>query len=174
LEEPSSSRSTDGDKEFDNLLHQFSPKFEEAMDDDFNTPKALATFHEVRGKINKLLVKGLSDQAKKNAKEFFSQYGEPLGLFQISQEEWHSLKIDVEEKINVNERVNQKIQAEDALQIGVEENISVQDWVELKIQERKEARDQKDFATADKIRQELAAKNIILEDRPDGTTRWKR
>jgi len=71
LEEPSSSRSTDGDKEFDNLLHQFSPKFEEAMDDDFNTPKALATFHEVRGDINKFLTKGLSDKAREKAKDFF-------------------------------------------------------------------------------------------------------
>jgi cysteinyl-tRNA synthetase len=43
-----------------------------------------------------------------------------------------------------------------------------------KIELRNEARAKKDFATADKIRKELVEQGIILEDRPDGTTRWKR
>ena len=91
-------------------------------------------------------------------KESFGKFGKPLGLFQTSPEDWFG----------------QKIQAKDALSIQVEEHVSVQDWVERKIQERNEARNKKDFATADKIRQELSEKAIILEDRPDGTTRWKR
>ena len=46
------------------------------------------------------------------------------------------------------------------------------DWVEQKIQARAEARAAKDFATADAIRDELAARNIVLEDGAGGT-RWK-
>ena len=42
------------------------------------------------------------------------------------------------------------------------------------IQLRNEARANKDFLTSDTIRKELADQGIILEDRPDGTTRWKR
>ena len=57
-----------------------------------------------------------------------------------------------------------KIHAIDALRIQVEEKISV----------REEARAKKDFAAADTIRKELAEQGVILEDRPDGTTRWKR
>ena len=40
--------------------------------------------------------------------------------------------------------------------------------------ERNEARARKDFARADEIRKTLAEEGITLEDRPDGTTRWKR
>ena len=45
-------------------------------------------------------------------------------------------------------------------------------WVEQKIEERAAARADRDFATADAIRQELAARNIVLED-GSGGTRWK-
>ena len=45
-------------------------------------------------------------------------------------------------------------------------------WVDQKIQERADARANKDFAGADAIRDELASRNIVLEDGADGT-RWK-
>jgi len=45
-------------------------------------------------------------------------------------------------------------------------------YVEQKIQERTAARANKDFATSDAIRDELAGKGVVLEDGPDGT-RWK-
>jgi len=52
----------------------------------------------------------------------------------------------------------------------VDEGIST--WVEERIEARAEARGRKDFAAADAIREELAAKGIVLEDGPTGT-RWK-
>ena len=48
------------------------------------------------------------------------------------------------------------------------------EWIQQQIQERAQARLRKDFVAADHIRKDLAAQGIILEDRPDGTTRWKR
>jgi cysteinyl-tRNA synthetase len=46
------------------------------------------------------------------------------------------------------------------------------EWVEQKIQERADARANRDFAAADAIRDELADRNIVLEDGAGGT-RWK-
>jgi len=45
-------------------------------------------------------------------------------------------------------------------------------WVERKIEERNAARADRDFATADAIRDELAARGVVLEDGAGGT-RWK-
>ncbi|HUP52103.1 MAG TPA: cysteine--tRNA ligase, partial [Longimicrobiales bacterium] len=45
-------------------------------------------------------------------------------------------------------------------------------WVEERIEARADARSRKDFAAADAVRDELAAKGIVLEDGPTGT-RWK-
>ncbi|MFA9561049.1 MAG: DALR domain-containing protein, partial [Nitrospirota bacterium] len=115
-----------------------------------NTPKALAAFHELRGEVNKLLAKGLSYKTKEKATEIIRKFGYPLGLFQIVPDIWFG-------KIK-------EIESSDDLSINIEE----------KIQLRNEARAKKDFSTADKIRQELDKLKIILEDRPDGTTRWKR
>ncbi len=150
LEESDSQESNQGDEGCEQVLKEFVKNFQESMDDDFNTPKALAAFHDLRAKINTLLAKGLSDKAKGNAIEIFRKFGEPIGLFNISSDVWFG--------------TTREISASDEFSIGIE----------TKIKLRNEARAKKDFSTADKIRQELDKMKIILEDRPDGTTRWKR
>jgi cysteinyl-tRNA synthetase len=46
--------------------------------------------------------------------------------------------------------------------------------IQRMIDERNEARKQKNFKKADEIRQFLASSGIVIEDKPDGTSRWKR
>lgn len=45
-------------------------------------------------------------------------------------------------------------------------------WIEALIEERKNAKASKNWARADEIRKEIASKNILLKDNPDGTTSW--
>jgi cysteinyl-tRNA synthetase len=46
--------------------------------------------------------------------------------------------------------------------------------IERSIEERHAARRRRDFAAADRIREDLAARGVLLEDGAGGTTRWKR
>ncbi|PWU67492.1 cysteine--tRNA ligase [Gracilibacillus dipsosauri] len=59
------------------------------------------------------------------------------------------------------------------LGIQREEEALLDEEIEQLIEQRIEARKNKDFALADKIRDDLKERNIILEDTPQGT-RWKR
>ena len=124
--------------------------FEQAMDDDFNTPVAVAELQGLRSEVNKLLKTGLSAEAREQARQSFRLLGAVMGLFQL--ETW---------QFNV-----------DFSDIGVKglDNATIE---RLK-DERNQARKCKDFARADEIRKLLAAEGVTLEDRPDGSTRWKR
>ena len=167
LEESDSQVSNQGDEDWDRISKQFAENFQDSMDDDCNTPKVLGAFQELRGEVNKLLVKGLSKETKGKILESFKKYGEPLGLFHLSSGTW--FRIGAEFKIPFE--ALQGIQSEQKIQM---ESRSIHEWIEKQIQLRNEARAKKDFSTADSIRKELADQGIILEDRPDGTTRWKR
>jgi cysteinyl-tRNA synthetase len=61
----------------------------------------------------------------------------------------------------------------DVLGITLQEEELLDEEIEALIQKRNEARKNRNFALADQIRDELKARNIILEDTPQGT-RWKR
>jgi len=146
----------EGDKDLEPILEEFKKKFRVSMDDDFNTPKVLAAFQEFRGGVNKLLAKGLSSLWQQKAKACLREFGKPLGLFQISF---------ISSSITIPYEALQKVSSKSG---------SIDGYIEQQIQLRNASRAKKDFAAADSIRKELADQNIILEDRPDGTTRWKR
>jgi cysteinyl-tRNA synthetase len=127
--------------------------FRDAMDDDFNTPVAIAVLQRLKSDVNELLSQGLSTEARKIAREEFRSLGNNLGLFQLDI--WQFKR-------------NIVLRAEpNSYQISGNE-------IECKVAERNEARKQKDFKRADEIRQFLASRGIIIEDKPDGTSRWKR
>ena len=165
LEESDTKENNPGDEDCEQVLKEFANKFQESMDEDFNTPKVLGAIHELRGEINKLLVKGLSEKIRKNVKEGLQKYGKPLGLFQLGVNQWNAIVVKVDPVGNKVGTYPIKVV------IGQPDEDK---RIERQIQLRNEARGKKDFVTADSIRNELAEQGIILEDRPDGTTRWKR
>jgi cysteinyl-tRNA synthetase len=48
------------------------------------------------------------------------------------------------------------------------------DVIEDLVQKRSRARQEKDFQTSDKVRAQLEEMGVILEDRPNGSTFWRR
>jgi cysteinyl-tRNA synthetase len=144
-----SETSTVGDKDLSSCVDRARESFRKAMDDDFNTSVAIAELQRLKTDVNKLLSQGLSTELRKIAREEFRSLGNNLGLFQLDK--WHyTLKAE-----------------SDSYDISRGE-------IDLKIAERNEARKQKDFKKADEIRQFLASHGIVIEDKPDGTSRWKR
>jgi cysteinyl-tRNA synthetase len=138
--------------EFEKSLSSAREKFEDAMNDDFNTALALGHIFELIREVNRFLDNKPSGQRSKalllKAKETFVELGRVLNIFQRTPEEWYRALMKVK-KIGLSER--------DILD---------------RIAERHVARQQKDWATADKIRKELDEKSIILEDKKDRTT-WR-
>ncbi|HEV8242477.1 MAG TPA: cysteine--tRNA ligase [Nitrospirales bacterium] len=154
LEEKSDSKGA-ADKDIKGLIKDFATAFDRAMDDDFNTPVAIAEFQRLRSELNTQLQIGLSQRTKVEAREIFRRFGQVLGIFQVPIKEWEFGVVPGDSKEDTAPTL-------------------ADDKIERLIAERNEARHLKDFARADTIRKELAAKGITLEDRPDGTTRWKR
>jgi cysteinyl-tRNA synthetase len=147
------------------------------MDDDFNTPAAMAQFQLLRGEINRLLEAGLSRKCCEQAREHFRSFGQVLGLFQLSWREWefHDLRPPLDWIQEAPQIPVQAPQWHPAQGGPITEPIMLTDEeIERKLTERSDARRRKDFARADEIRNELAALGITIEDRPDGTSRWKR
>lgn len=134
--------------------------FIQAMDDDLNTPAAIAAFQGLRSDVNRMLDKGLSTQGRQNVRREFRLLGNVLGLFQSDKWQFgraisEAFPLDIEETATVRSVLNETD-------------------IERMLMERREARSRKDFRRADEIRKSLAAQGIIIEDKPDGTSRWKR
>ncbi len=138
-----------GDVGVEPAIERCTAAFRSAMDDDMNTPVAIAALQGLRSDLNKLLAEGLSAAARQKAREAFRSLGLVVALFQLDR--W---------VFNV--------------ETGGSRSLASEVEIERQIAERTEAKKRKDFARADAIRAELAAQGIAIEDKPDGTSRWKR
>lgn len=155
-------REESGDRALALVLERFEAAFSEAMSNDFNTPAALALFQRLRGDVDRLLGEGLSKQACQQAREVFHRLGQVLGLFQLPVRDW--------EFKDLLARLPGTYQAS----CRVPEPGLSDAEIEQMLAERQGARGRRDFARADEIRKNLASRGVMIEDRPDGTSRWKR
>ncbi|MEE9300733.1 MAG: DALR domain-containing protein, partial [Alphaproteobacteria bacterium] len=154
----------------------------EALMDDLNTPLALRRLQRIASQLNK----ANSVDRKRELKNALLSSGELLGLLQKEPDDWLKGKITYEVEMEAVAAATpglgaRKTEQEEEITLGIKfalemdaELIRGEPWINQKIAKRIEARKRKDFAAADAIRDELAEKGIILEDRPDGTTDWRR
>ena len=116
----------------------YAQRFKTAMDDDFNTPEAMAVLFELANEVNRTR----SSEAATRLKTLAGV----LGLLQREPQEF--------------------------LQGGANEGLS-EAQINEQIEARIAAKKARNFAEADRIRQELLAAGIVLEDSASGTT-WRR
>ena len=119
------------------------PEFMAALDDDLNTPKALAVLFDLARTINR----SESAAERQQLAARLRAGGCLLGLLGEDPEAW--------------------------LRGAEGQGSLTAEAVEDLLAKRLAARKSKDFATADRIRDELVANRIVILDGPEGT-RWRR
>lgn len=125
------------------LSGEFYQRFVTAMEDDFNTPVAIAVMFDMAREINRLKEENKVNEATQLASQL-KQMGNILGILQLPPEKFLQGKI------------------EDTAAKKIEELIAA----------RNQARKNKNWAESDRIRDELLAMGIILEDTAEGTI-WR-
>ncbi|MGH6636585.1 MAG: DALR domain-containing protein, partial [Gammaproteobacteria bacterium] len=140
----------------------YEERFHAAMNDDFNTPEAIATLFDLARDINRVRDSdaGTAAQLAMTLKHL----GDMIGLLQLKPEQYLQRDIAVKPisgQINVSGNVQE-----------VAVDVSDDDIKRL-IEQRAEARKRKDWTEADRIRALLAEQGIILEDDPT-ETHWRR
>jgi cysteinyl-tRNA synthetase len=128
-------------------LYTAKAKFEEGMNEDFNTAVAVSVLFEMVKITNRLLEnpKTTADTLKAIDNQFRKLGGDVLGI--VPDEYPQAAKSD---------------------------NDLLDFLVGQMIQKRADARKNKDFAAGDAIRKDLESRGIVLEDKPGGVTTWRR
>jgi cysteinyl-tRNA synthetase len=112
-----------------------------ALDDDLNTPTALAEIARLAGEARK----ATSREDRATLKAQLLGAGKVLGLLQQAPAEWFARGVSGDDDARIQALVDERAAAKQA----------------------------RDFARADALRDQLAAEGILLEDTPQGV-RWKR
>jgi len=132
------SRRTEGEDAGVERVEAAATAFREAMNDDLNVPKALASLFTLRGEA---LDGGVSGAGAAAALDLLREADAVLGVIEV-----------------------------DAPGGGEEEDAEI----DALVLARNAARDSKDWAEADRVRDELNARGVVVEDTADGGTSWFR
>ena len=134
---------SEAEQKLDENVEQLRDAFIAAMDEDFNTPQALAALFDMSKEINKFLdeQKQLSAKILERAYSRFSELGKALGLFQ-------------KEKIR---QIGEKI---------------VDDLVQLLFDVREELRKKGEYGLSDGVRARMKELGLVIEDTAEGP-KWK-
>ena len=120
----------------------YAERFTMAMDDDFNSPEALAVLFDLARDLNRA-----KSESPEKAQRLAAELTRLAGVLGLLQQDPQTFLKGNQQQVALSETE-----------------------IEAKIAQRKEAKANKDFAQADAIRDELASLGIILKDSREGTT----
>lgn len=136
--------------DFSQKIDEFDKKFEEAMDEDMNTPQALATIFDQIRETNKFI--------SVNKDELSTIYAE-------IEKSYESLKRKIGNVFGIEIEMENSAKEEDGENMELTKKL-----IELLIKLRSEARSEKNFKLSDEIRDELKGLGVEIKDNRDGTT----
>ena len=136
--------------EFSQRIDEFDKRFEDAMDEDMNTPQALATIFDQIRETNKFI--------STNENEFSTIYYE-------IKKSYDSLKEKLENVFGIAIEVENAVKEEEGENMELTKKL-----IELLIKLRSEARSEKNFKLSDEIRDELKKLGVEIKDNKDGST----
>jgi len=136
----------------------YAARFKEAMDDDFNTPEAMAVLFDLANETNRTKSAKIAGELKVLANIIGLLEADPTAFLQEAQS-------SVTASVGTTHG-SSKVEGIGATVLG-------NTVIDSMIAQRADAKRSKNFAEADRIRKELSEQGIVLEDSPQGTT-WRR
>jgi cysteinyl-tRNA synthetase len=135
------------------VASDYTQRFRASMDDDFNTPEALAVLQALTREVNSARDAGDAPHAARLAAELRA-LGGVLGILELPPAQWFRLATGSAPALA----------GQPLSDAQIEERIAA----------RVAARRGKNWAESDRLRDELAASGVILEDKSGGATTWRR
>jgi cysteinyl-tRNA synthetase len=155
------------------VTSEYTERFKEVMDDDFNTPEAIAVLQRLTREINLAKDTGKERKAAALSAELRS-LAEVLGVLALEPEQWFRLAKPAMPGAS-DARGAGGASGEAGVGAGASAGASLGDSeIERLVEARIAARKAKDFGESDRIRDLLAAAGVIVEDKPGGKSTWRR
>ena len=136
--------------DFSQKIDEFDKKFEDAMDEDMNTPQALATIFDQIRETNKFISVNKDELSK---------------IYSEIEKSYESLKRKIGNVFGIEIEMENSAKEEDGENMELTKKL-----IELLIKLRSEARSEKNFKLSDEIRDELKALGVEIKDNKDGST----
>ena len=136
--------------DFSQKIDEFDKKFENAMDEDMNTPQALATIFDQIRETNKFISVNKDELSK---------------IYSEIEKSYESLKRKIGNVFGIEIEMENSSKEEDGENMELTKKL-----IELLIKLRSEARSEKNFKLSDEIRDELKVLGVEIKDNRDGTT----